>query len=771
MGYVKFNTGKKGNCLSKVSSATPEISNTDTKITNFESTAKTISNSWVDKFKEDVTDYDKTITNPDGTTSKQYDYSTANRAGSTHYSHADAVAANENYIKNDVEQYRNLAASAKSECTEVTSDANTRLTAIQTLLNALQGAVDAFEGSTADISFEAVIEALSDSGLGDNIDIQSITLEDGSTVDVVYYIDGDGNKFTISEMVNAFFTYTGTAVSGRIANEFILDKLGITDPDEIAKYNENYIAGIGNNVYQLLGKGFFSVATESNIDAMYQAAVPGGDITADYENLLKGTLLKGADGTEYTADDIFDANGVASVISGGVATAIGIGYTMSNEGDVSSMYSDDNTAAMEERQTKAAEKAEELKEEEPTEVDTEADTEPDTEADSEAEIEPDTTPATTPTTDTPKWSDTPTSGGSPSSPTTGGDGSGGDSSGGDTPSTPVAGDNDGDGLVDMVETELPTEPLEVEYTNEDIDAMARDEFYDRYSVPEDLAARRQQDIDAFTELYDSENRDALVEKFIEMGYDPAEALGAANNKDVGLAAYLLGSQNQELTQIAKDFANDLGLGDAFDTSYDDAPDYRDLFDGDAQVELTSPTTSQAIMSAKSEVTEAKTAYTEAVNNANQYIQDATKAKGELETIKASIESVSGTDSSKWTDAQVEQYNKATEAYNTAVTKANDEVAAAQEAKTAYTEAKDKLQKVEDEYYNEIRKAIQNQTGYADESGTNGTDSSGGTTSGTTGATTTEGTGNDSLAGTPLENGTTNSQDSDKSLIDQLFVNM
>lgn len=768
MTYVKFNTGKKGDCLSKVSAAMPEVTNTNTKINNYKSSADSICSSWVETYKYDVTDYKKTVTNEDGSTSEVYDYSTANRAGTNHNSKKAAVDANAAYIQKDVDAYKRLAAAAQSACTSLTGDVNTHLTAIQTLLSALEAAVESFEGSTADISIEAVIEKLSGGALGANIDVQSITLEDGTTVDVVYYVDGDGNKFTISEMVNAFFTYTGTALEGRIANELMLDKLGITDPAERAKYNSNYIAGIGNNVYQLLGKGFFSVATEGNIDAMYQDAIAGkgltGDITKDYESLLKDALFKDKDGNDVTAEDIFGAGGVGSVIAGGAATAVGIGYTMKNEDGTTNMHSDKNTEDMNERQRKAAEKDEELKEEKSTEADTEADTEAETEAETEPGTEASTTPEQTTESPQKQWPQTNPSGNSGgSSGDTGG--SSGDTGGSSDDST--TGDENGDGLVDIVETELPSEPLEVEVSNEDIDALARDEFYEKYSVPEDLAARRQQDIDAFEELFNSENRDALVEKFIEMGYDPAEALGAANNKDVGLAAYLLGSQNQELTQIAKEFASELGLGDAFDTSYDNAPDYMDLFDGDAQVELTSPTSSEAIVSAKTEVTEAKTAYTEAVNNANQYIQDATKAKGELETIRASIESVSGTDTSKWTDEQVSQYNKATEAYNTAVTKANEEVAAAEKAKTAYTEAKENLQKVEEEYYKEIREAIQKQNGYADESGANGTTG----TEGATGTTTTQGTTNNMTGTSTLENDTTNTQDSEQSLIDQLFVNM
>lgn len=745
MGKVRFNSSKKGDCDSKVATALPEVTNTNTKATSFVSSAKSISANWVSRHQEKITSNKDYRTNPDTGQSEEYvrDY-TADWPGSIHSSWEAAKSANAAYIQADVDRYNNYATSMQTACNTLTADAKTRIDAIKTLLTALQAAVDSFEGKP--VSLEAALEAITNGNLGANIDVSSITLEDGTTVDVVYYVDGDGNKFTIAEMTNAFFTYVGSAMEGAIANELMLDKLGITDEAERAKYRNNYIAGLGNNVYQLLGKGFMSVATTENIEAMYKDAMGSDDIAGDYASMLTESLFKDKDGNDVTGDDIFGAAGVGGVISGGVATAAGAAYSMKKADGTNKMHDDENVEKMEERQKKAAEKAEDLA------------SDPSVSDDSPS----DPTDTSTPDESKPDWADTSDPGGNYGGP--GGNNGGGP--GGDTPTDPGGNTPETDNrFTDLVETELPTEPLEIEFTNEEIDDMARDAFYEKYAVPEDLAERRQQDIALFEELYNSENRDALIQKFQEMGYDAAEAIGAANNKDIGLAAFLLGSQNQELTQIAQDFAKELGLGETFDTAYDNAPDYNDLFDGDAAVELTSPSTSEAIVEAKATLDETKTAYSECVESANQYIEDATKAKDNLDTIRASIEKAAGTDTTKWTDEQIEQYNKAAEDYNTAVTKANEQVEAAEKAKTSYEEAKENLQKVEDEYYDQIREEIQKQNGNYEVSGENGV------TSGTTGT-----TGNDTMngttpGGTTMENQVTQQQNAEQDLIDQLFVNM
>lgn len=245
---------------------------------------------------------------------------------------------------------------------------------------------------------------------------------------------------------------------------------------------------------------------------------------------------------------------------------------------------------------------------------------------------------------------------------------------------------------------------------EDVDMLAKEEFFDRYSTGELLAERRLNDNKAFESLFSTEGKADLVEKFKEMGYSENEAIAAANNKDVGLAAFMLGSQNAETAQIAQDLAKEMGFGEDFDTVYDDKPDYADLFDGDAAASLMDPSTNTAVAEAKDAFNNAKDAYTESVTEANESIQAANEAKTELETIKAKIIGESGSDTSKWSDEQIKQYNEATRKYNTAVTKANEDVAESQAAKEAYNQAKVELKTKQEEYLEKIREAVREENG-------------------------------------------------------------
>lgn len=734
--FAKFNQSGKNSASTYVSLCREAISSADTTTSSFVESAKSESSGWLSYVKVESKDYHDC--DDDGKIINTWTEYWTN-FDDNHQNDPDAAMNTGKSVctTNYIDPYNKLADGLQTEWNSLKTEVETRIKNVETCLNSIETAATTFDGLSSNIS--TAIAELEAAGLADNI---KVVTEDG--VEVMYYQIYDENgqvigQFSISEMVNSFYTYAGSAMEGAIATGLMFGDSSIPEG-----YLNNIVSGIGNSVYNLRGQGFMSVAHIDGIEKMYDAIVGDGKyalITDKFNSLLDGKEV------DEKVSDLFNKLKNKDTNAALTAGAVFAAGAVANLG--AKTYSEENAEETQKRfkqlENKTAEDDEEKKEETTGAENT---TEPGTEK-----------PTWTDLTDTGGGGYYPSSGGGGGRPTGGGD------PGSTTPVTPENGGTTPETdkrFTDIVETELPSEPLEMEVTNEDIDSLARDEFYDRYSIPEDLAERRQVDIDNFEQLFNAENKDALVNKFIEMGYDPAEALGAANNKDVGLAAFLLGSQNQELTQIAQDFATDLGLGDKFDTSFDNAPDYTDLFDGDAQVELTSPSTNEAIMSAKADVQEAKTAYSESVASANQYIEDATKAKGDLDSLRASIESVSGKDTSKWTEAQITQYNKATETYNTAVTKANEEVVAAGKAKELYTQAKDNLQKIETDYYNEIREAIKQQNGY--DSGVSG---------GSSAITTTDAPNTGTVTGTTTENNPTSEtqQVTDQSLIDQLFVNM
>ena len=89
-------------------------------------------------------------------------------------------------------------------------------------------------------------------------------------------------------------------MSGALANELMMETMygskyaDMTD-EEKGKLRNNYISGIGNNVYQLLGQGFMSVASQGNIEKMYED-LTGNDyskIADDYRALADEISMEG----------------------------------------------------------------------------------------------------------------------------------------------------------------------------------------------------------------------------------------------------------------------------------------------------------------------------------------------------------------------------------------------------------------------------------------------------------------------------------------------
>lgn len=477
----------------------------------------------------------------------------------------------------------------------------------------------------------------------------SIETVDGA--EIIYYDikldDGTTTKVSIDELVNSLFTYEGITMSSIYSAGLMTN--GILDDGDV----KDIVSRVNAFNDNLLFGGAFGVSSLEDIEgvkAKYNVSME------DVENL------------KLKIDEL-DVHDVGSVVEGtvGPAAAILSAYTLTDylnkEMDVPGVG-----------ETKTSPSA--------------TPTTPPT---------PSTTPPTPSTTTQPPTTTTPTdTTGITTEPVT-------------TAPVPTNPEDD-DRLVQVdPDIKIPEVQTEPEIKPEDLDDLAREEYYNKYD-PDSLADHQAEMLRQYENLYNEQDRDKLIDMFKEMGYNDAEAIAAANNRDIGQSAFLLGMQNKELTDIANSFAEEYGLTEGFDTSYDDTPDFADLYDGDAQASLTAPYDSDAIMEAKENVTEAKDAYIESVATANTSIGAATEAKENMNEVRASIEAKSGTDTSKWTEEDIAKYNEATEKYNTAVTKANEDAAAAEAAKATYDAAKESLEQAEDDYYDKIRKGVQTQGG-------------------------------------------------------------
>lgn len=536
-------------------------------------------------------------------------------------------------------------------------------------LNSISTMVSDFDNQ--EISLAAKFKVFADGGrfqLDTNGDGTSanFVIDAVQGTEIMYYAikDADGNwsNITIPEMVNSFYTENGMNMS-QIITEGLLDIAaggsGYLTPERVNEIME----GTNSFVTDFLPLGAFGVASAGDIE----------QVNASLE----------IDASEVETMQINSAELNVSDVMSEVTGSVGVGmafigaYTLTDgfTSDVSVGPSSNNN---------------------PPEVNT--------------------TPSVqgTPSSQNPTGPITPSTPSQPTTPTNPGN-VGTITTQPETtvpvtnPPTPTTPEED-DRLIQVdPEVTIPEPTTEPTISPDDLDDMARDEYYNRYD-PDSLADHQAEMLRQYEDLYNEQDRDKLIDMFKEMGYNDAEAIAAANNRDIGQSAFLLGMQNKELTDIANSFAEEYGLTEGFDTSYDDTPDFADLYDGDAQASLTAPYESDAIMEAKENVTEAKDAYIESVATANTSISAATEAKENMNEVRASIEAKSGTDTSKWTEEDIAKYNKATENYNTAVTKANEDAAAAEAAKATYDAAKESLEQAEDDYYNKIRNGVQAQGG-------------------------------------------------------------
>ena len=505
--------------------------------------------------------------------------------------------------------------------------------------------------------------------------------------------EGEAMFRSYNEQTNAF---VAESVSS-IASATMIGKIdeNLTPEERDKKIEEAILA-----TYSLVGaanaNGFMSKISEDDLLEIYKEAGLDGDPTALGLNSELLAKFINEFGTDEKALGALMANGM--ILSGSVISQL-VGSTIKDDFDKEAKVVKTDKKVFE-------------KEEPPTNPETDPDKDGDKEHDWTDVVDPNKNPGQNPGGQNP-------GGQNPGGQNPGGQNPGGQNPGGQTPENqtpeqpepeqPEPEQPDYGGTTPETdvrfnktsEDEIPeTQENDLEYTGEDIDDMAKDEFYNKYNTEEALSERRRQDIEEFENLYNKENKDELIQKFKDMGYDDAEAIGAASSREVGMAAYMLGSQNQEITNIAKDFAKEAGIEEGFDTVYDDAPDFGDLQDGDAVVELTEP--SKEIVAAKGELSQQRDAYKESVDVANSSIDAANKAKSDLDSVRHDIEVTKGVDTSKWSKEDIEKYNKATDTYNTAVTRANEEVEKANQAKATYYSNKQKVKDMEDEYYKHVK---------------------------------------------------------------------
>lgn len=327
------------------------------------------------------------------------------------------------------------------------------------------------------------------------------------------------------------------------------------------------------------------------------------------------------------------------------------------------------------------------------------------------------------------------------------------------------------------------ETVEVDLGEKDYDQLARDAIE---ADQEAVALQRTKVIEEANQLFEAEDKTALVEKLKEYGYTDLDINDIIADRDLTINALVQGDYNKQLATKAIELATQDNVTD-FDTSYDDGLCCHDFYNGEAEQLLTNMSADPDVITANTNLTAAEAKYTEAVTAANESITKMTESKTAMETVKTEITTEiaastdnwradvkaeydaevntlkdtfvkeNGTadkwnndqileytkiadevktkyateiqaDTTKWTEEQINKYNESIETYNTAVKDATTTIEASNTAKTEYETAKAGLETARENFLKEIKDEYTTQTPVVEDSTTNGIES---TTNGTT----------------------------------------
>ena len=684
MGYVKASKAELGGTITtKITELKTLCETIVTNGSGFASDAKTYSATWATKFLDN---YKTTIKNgPKQSDLGSWSYYTSDGASCGEYS-TDRDPSKDHWHWDEdkvADEARRRIASKKTafdaladntaSLTENGGEADTVATKIQEIVDA----IDAFESWCAENPDAIDLKkALGD--LGENFSVEDMTMNiDGEQVDVqtLVYTDADGNKYTIAERVNAFYTYVGITMASDIALAYANSELSGADLEALLSDNvKNMEAAV--NAYAT--KHFFSVASQAGIAGMYEDAF-GETYDADAVHSKYMDYLKD-----------FDVDGFADSLAG-LTNAGRIG-AMALAGLVAGAYNpgDGNEDPK--------------KEEDPT---------PDpTNENPTGTIPTGTTPTGYNPTGYNPTGQNPTGENPTSTPT-------------ETPtSTPTDTPTATPEITTITEGDIPEKIEPIATTEEDIDELAREAFDDQFAEEGSYEEYQTELINKFDELYDTEGQDALRGKLEEYGYDSNEIEFILADRDLARNAFLAGEQSLVLTQLANQIAKDHGI-ENFDTGYDLEGEnvfsvgYDYLNNGDVNAFLTNVNADPTVSAAKADYVASRTAYDEAVTTANESIDAVNTAKAELDEYTKTLDS----DHSKWTSEQVEKYNEYVKKYNESYEKCKTDKEAADKAKEDYDAKQEAYSKAKKEYLDSIKEKYAN--GNGDESdnpeGTEGLD--------------------------------------------------
>ena len=561
--------------------------------------------------------------------------------------------------KQNIDKHYASAISAVGKIIKKMGDVSAALSAVLTAVNNFNGNVDiakAFESLGITVSME------------ENVN--------GGETPIIYYTVGD-QKYTLSELLNAFYTYTGMSMSTVVQGALLAEELGISPEDYAGEKGDAIRQAMLDQVNALTSFAAktraFGLATEEDQNNMAKSlgidlsqytsasSLIGDDETKDKYSGALSKALEGING--LTTDNAKVFGGALGAF--GLASFLNANHDPSNPGkksDDDKKTDDDDKKTDDEtppddgngngddnsrRRTGGSDdgggssggsggshggsggssgKSSNGKTTDPVNP-------------KETDPEDPTVTPTNPKEDKEKEKTT----GTPTEPT--------------IPGTVVP----TEGNTEPLETpedasELPTEtlPTEIQDLEKDYDDLARQQF--EAQGEEAISEHRAEVIEEANRLFEAEDKTPLREKLKAYGYEDADIEAIIQDRDLTISALVSGDQREQLAKIANELAEKDGVKE-FDTVYDNAQTATSLTDGTTTKLLANMSGDEGIKNAYTALAASEKTYTEANTAAISAMAAVTLAQTKLTEITNKIGTNIKENPSQWDTKTMTAYNE------------------------------------------------------------------------------------------------------------------
>jgi len=575
------------------------------------------------------------------------------------------------YAESTASKYKANISDSYDDAISAVDKIISRMGSTSKALNLILSAVTQFNDN---VSMKEEFEAL-------GITISYIDNFNGGETPVIHY-EIDGKTYTISELLNAFYTYTGMSMSTVVQGQLLLEEMGISEEEWQGEKGDLIRRKMLEQVNALTGFAaqtrMFGLATEADQNNFAR------EMNLDISQYTSATsLLSDDEKKDKYGDNLADilANALGGQRSNGAAVFAG---AMGAYGLASFLNKYPNASEI------GTTPAQEEKAEETQEETTSEDKSDSTDTSSPGN----SSPGSSSSDSSPDYGSGGSGGSGGSSGYGGGGGGGSSSSNGSTSSghkaksyeksvISEAGSNDIKpteyeeavketdetipGLVSPTigNTEplaspedasiLPTEELPSipEGIEKDYDDLARKEFESQGE--EAIEENRRRIIEEANQLFENDPA-TLREKLKEYGYSDSDIETIIQDRNLTINAMVSGDQRTKLTEIAERLAKEDGLSE-FDTIYDNEQTALSLTDGTTEKLLANMSSDEGVKNAYEALTTAEANYTEANTAAVAAMAVVTTAQNKLNDLMSTIDGDIKANPSQWDSATLKAYNE------------------------------------------------------------------------------------------------------------------